>query len=64
MPPEGPAPLRLKALRHLVEESEAEHGAITVAELDALEDKVTEARQAAKRRHGPAEPTAGRTVAS
>ena len=41
MPQEGPASLRLKALRHLVEEWEAEHGAITVAELDALEDKVT-----------------------
>ncbi|MGH3263329.1 MAG: hypothetical protein ACRDNS_15200, partial [Trebonia sp.] len=30
--------LRLRALRHLVDEWEAEHGAISVAELDALED--------------------------
>ena len=54
--------LRLKALRHLVQEWEAEHGAVTVAELDALEDKVTEARRTAKRRHGPAGSVASRAA--
>jgi hypothetical protein len=42
--------LRLKALRHLVDEWEAEHGAISVAELDALEGKVDTARRSAKER--------------
>ena len=57
--------LRLKALHRLVDEWEAEHGAITVAELDALEDKVADARRSAKerrRRSGTTE--AGRAVAS
>ena len=54
--------LRLKALRLLVQEWEAEHGAVTVAELDALEDKVTEARRTAKRRHGPAGSVASRAA--
>jgi len=56
--------LRLKALHHLVDEWEAEHGAISVAELDALEDKVAEARRSARqcrRREGT---EAGRAVAS
>ena len=42
--------LRLGALRELVEEWEAEHGAITTAELDALERKVADARRDAGRR--------------
>lgn len=56
--------LRLKALRHLVDEWEAEHGAISVAELDALEEKVAEARRNAeqRRRHGGTE--ADRVAAS
>ncbi len=58
--------LRLKALHHLVDEWEAEHGAISVAELDALEDKVAEARRSARERrgHGRAGAEAGRAVAS
>ena len=56
--------LRLKALRHVVEEWEAEYGAITVEELDALEDKVTDARQAANRRRGQPGPVATRAAAS
>ena len=39
--------LRLKELRQLVSDWEVEHGAITTAELDALEDKVAAARRAA-----------------
>lgn len=56
--------LRLKALHHLVDEWEAEHGAISVAELDALEDKVAEARRSAKQRRRRAATEAGRAVAS
>ncbi len=57
--------LRLKALRHLVDEWEAEHGAISVAELHALEDKVAEARRSAKERLGRVAGTeAGQAVAS
>lgn len=56
--------LRLKALRHLVDEWEAEHGAISVAELDVLEDKVAEARRRAKQRRKRAPAEAGRAVAS
>jgi hypothetical protein len=56
--------LRLKALHHLVDEWEAEHGAISVAELDALEDKVAEARRSALQRHRRAETEADRAVAS
>lgn len=56
--------LRLKALHHLVDEWEAEHGAISAAELDALEHKVAEARRRAKERLGPAETQTGRAVAS
>ncbi len=56
--------LRLKALHHLVDEWEAEHGAISVAELDALEDKVAEARRSAKQRRRQVETEAGRAVAS
>lgn len=39
--------LRLQALHRLVEEWEAEHGAITAAELEALEDTVVQARRRA-----------------
>lgn len=56
--------LRLKALHHLVDEWEAEHGVISVTELDALEDKVAEARRSAKQRRRQAETEAGRAVAS
>ena len=56
--------LRLKALHRLVDEWEAEHGAISVAELDALEDKVAEARRSARERRRPAAGEAGRAVAS
>jgi len=56
--------LRLKALRQLVDEWEAEHGAISVAELDALEDKVAEARRTAKERRRRAGTEPGRAVAS
>ena len=56
--------LRLKALRRLVDEWEAGHGAISVAELDALEDKVAEARRSAKERRRRAATKAGRAVAS
>ncbi len=56
--------LRLKALHHLVDEWEAEHGAISVAELDALEDKVAEARRSAKQRRRRAGTKASRAVAS
>ncbi|MHB8296556.1 MAG: hypothetical protein ACYDH5_18475 [Acidimicrobiales bacterium] len=56
--------LRLKGLGHLVEEWEAEHGAISVAELDALEDKVVEARRSAKDRRRRPGTEAGRAVAS
>ena len=41
------ARLRLKELRKLVSDWEVEHGAITTAELDVLEDKVAAARRAA-----------------
>ncbi len=44
--------LRLKALRQVVEEWEAEHGPITAAELDALEDTVATARRSADERRG------------
>jgi ABC-type glycerol-3-phosphate transport system substrate-binding protein len=40
--------LRLKALRQLVNDWEAEHGAISVAELEALEDKVAKAHHSAQ----------------
>jgi hypothetical protein len=56
--------LRLKALHHLVDEWESEHGAISVAELDALQDKVAEARRSARQRRGRAGSEAGRAVAS
>ncbi|MDA8392315.1 MAG: hypothetical protein M0Z87_05840 [Actinomycetota bacterium] len=57
--------LRLKALHRLVDDWEAEHGAISAAELDALEAKVAEARRSAKERHGRAGTTgSGRAVAS
>ncbi len=56
--------LRLKDLHHLVDEWETEHGAISVAELDALEDKVAEARRSAKERRSRAGTEAGRAVAS
>ena len=56
--------LRLKALHHLVDEWEAEHGAISVAELDALEDKVAQARRRAKERRRGAETESGQVVAS
>jgi hypothetical protein len=56
--------LRLKALHHLVDEWEAEHGAISVAELDALEKKVAEARRRAKERRSRAGTEAGRALAS
>jgi len=42
--------LRIKALRQLVNDWEAEHGAISTAELDALENKVAAARRTAVRR--------------
>ena len=57
--------LRLKALHRLVDDWEVEHGAISVAELDALEGKVAEARRSAIERHGRAGTTeAGQAVAS
>jgi hypothetical protein len=56
--------LRLKALHHLVDEWEVEHGAISVAELDALDDKVAEARRSAEQRRRRAETDADRAVAS
>lgn len=48
----------------MVDEWEAEHGAISVAELDAVEDKVAEARSSAKERRRRTETEAGRAVAS
>lgn len=42
--------LRIKALRQMVNDWEAEHGAISTAELDALENKVAAARRTAVRR--------------
>ncbi|MGH9109879.1 MAG: hypothetical protein ACRDY3_10540 [Acidimicrobiales bacterium] len=56
--------LRLKALRRLVGEWEAEHGVVSPAELDALEDKVAGARRSANKRRRAAGPGAGRPVAS
>lgn len=56
--------LRLKALRRLVDEWEAEHGAISVAELDAIEAKVSAARRSAKERRGRARTEASRAAAS
>ena len=57
--------LRLKALHRLVDDWEAEHGAISAAELNALEEKVAEARRSAKDRHArPGTTEAGRAVAS
>ena len=56
--------LRLKALRQLVEEWEGEHGAITAAELDALQEQITEARRAATRRDRPAQASAGGRAAA
>jgi hypothetical protein len=56
--------LRLKTLRHLVDEWEAENGVISVAELDVLEDKVAEARRSAKERRRRAATEEGRAVAS
>ncbi len=44
--------LRLKALRQLVDGWESEHGAISTAELDALEQKVAAARCGAAARAG------------
>ena len=54
--------LRLKALHRLVDEWEAEHGAISVAELEALEDKVAGARRSAKERRRRAGTEAGRAT--
>jgi hypothetical protein len=42
----------------------SEHGVISVAELDALEDKVAQARRSAKERGRRAGTDAGRAVAS
>jgi hypothetical protein len=56
--------LRLKALHHLVDEWEAEHGVISVAELDCLEEKVAEARRSAAQRRRRAETEADPAVAS
>lgn len=42
--------LRLKTLRRLLTDWEAEHGAISAAELDACESKVAAARHAAAAR--------------
>jgi hypothetical protein len=42
--------LRLKALRVLVRDWEAEHGTISAAELDALERKIVQARRSAAAR--------------
>ncbi|MGI9093665.1 MAG: hypothetical protein ACR2FF_09595 [Mycobacteriales bacterium] len=56
--------LRLKALHHLVGEWETEHGAVSVAELDALEDKVADARRRARERRGRAGAKAGSAVES
>ncbi|MBV9315562.1 MAG: hypothetical protein JO100_17935 [Pseudonocardia sp.] len=55
--------LRLKALRELVDEWEAEHGAITMAEREAVERKVAQARHVALRRLARAR-AADRPVAS
>ena len=56
--------LRLKALRRVVDEWEAEHGAISVGELDALEDKVAKARRDAQERRRRAGTKPGRAVVS
>jgi hypothetical protein len=56
--------LRLRALRHLVDEWEVEHGAISSAELDALEDKVADARLRARQRSSRSPTDAGRGIAS
>jgi hypothetical protein len=55
---------RLRALHHLVDEWEAEHGAISIAELEALEDKVADARLRAKERSRRAPTDVRRGVAS
>lgn len=55
--------LGLGALRRLVDEYEAEHGAISGAELDALEHKVAEARSRARKCQGRAPAQARRAVA-
>lgn len=56
--------LRLKSLHRLVDEWEAEHGAISVAELDALDQKVAEAGRIARERRRRPTPESGRAVAS
>jgi hypothetical protein len=56
--------LRLKSLHHLVDEWEAEHGAISVAELDTLEEKVAVARRSAMGRPRRAGTESDRSVAS
>jgi ABC-type glycerol-3-phosphate transport system substrate-binding protein len=56
--------LRLKALRQLVNKWEAEHGAISVAELEALEDKVAKAHRSATERRREVRTEAGRAAAS
>jgi ABC-type glycerol-3-phosphate transport system substrate-binding protein len=56
--------LRLKALHDLVDEWEAEHGAISVFELDAIEKKVAAARSRAQMRPTRAGTESGRSVAS
>ena len=56
--------LRLKALRRLVDEWEAEHGVISVAELATLEDKVTAARRRATERRRQAGTELGRSAPS
>jgi hypothetical protein len=56
--------LRLKALRQLVTEWEAEHGAISVTELEALDDKVAKAHRSARERRSRVGTKAGRAVGS
>lgn len=57
--------LRLKELRKLVSDWEVEHGTISSAELDALEDKVAAARRVAGTRPSRVQTTdSGRQAAS
>jgi hypothetical protein len=56
--------LRLKALHDLVDEWEAEHGAISVSELDTIENKVAAARSRAQVRPTRAGTESERSVAS
>lgn len=50
--------IRLRALEETVEEWEAEHGAITAEELDAVERKIASARRTTTRRAAPRAQTA------